>query len=94
MARLREAAGAAGPDEARLLAMMHQDDFDPASYDTAMASAFGGDYYNVSTLAGNWDRSEIIFQSDHLPERLRCLLVPTDENSSRRIHRGHDMRYC
>lgn len=47
LAAVREAAGAAGPDEARLAAMMNDEDFDPAAYDAAMASAFGGDYYEV-----------------------------------------------
>lgn len=47
LAAVREAAGAAGPDEARLAAMMDDEDFDPATYDAAMTSAFGGDYYDV-----------------------------------------------
>lgn len=47
MAALREAAGAAGPDEQQLLAMVTEDDFDPDAYDAAMASAFDGDYYKV-----------------------------------------------
>ena len=52
LAALRDAAGAAGPDDARLLAMMDEEDFDPATYDARMASAFGGDYYDVSCCGG------------------------------------------
>lgn len=47
VAALREAGGAGGPDEQRLLAMMTDEDFDPDAYDAAMASAFDCDYYKV-----------------------------------------------
>lgn len=53
VAELRQASGTAGPDDDKLLALLADEDFDPAAYDAAMASAFDGDYYKVrEDLAG------------------------------------------
>ncbi len=40
-------AGLAAPDEARVKALMDSEDWDPDTYDAAMAAAFGEDYYEV-----------------------------------------------
>ena len=50
MEQLQEAAGRAGPDRARLAALMDDEDWDPAAYDASMASAFGQDYYDVRSI--------------------------------------------
>lgn len=58
VAALREAAGTAGPDEQRLLAMMADEDFDPDAYDAAMASAFDSNYYEASEEFGGDNTDE------------------------------------